>query len=120
MHFDAVGAGTNGFAPVPLFDRNGQPAVDENGQMLTQMGQVEFNETGLKKVAEIANGHYYRAADTESLEHIYNDIDKLEKSTVTFKKYQQYRDLYPWLVAAGFALIALEMVLEQTVWRRLP
>jgi len=28
--------------------------------------------------------------------------------------------LYPWFLTAGFALVALEMVLSQTVWRRLP
>ena len=121
VHFYAIGAGTNGVAPVPVFDeRTGQPMVDENGQPVLRMERVEFNETGLKKVAEIADGKYYRAADTESLENIYADIDKLEKSTVQYKKYQQYHDLYPWFLAAGFALLGLELLLAQTVWRSLP
>ena len=49
-----------------------------------------------------------------------NDIDKLEKSTVKYKKTQEYTDLYPWFLKAGLALVSLELVLAQTVWRRLP
>ena len=56
---------------------------------------VQFNETGLKEVAKIADGQFFRATDTKSLEQIFRDIDKLEKSTVSVKKYQQYRDLFP-------------------------
>jgi len=117
----AIGAGTNGMAPVPLFDeRTGLPQVDQNGQTVLQMEPVEFNETGLKNVAQIAGGHYYRAADTDSLRNIFKDIDKLEKSTVQYKRTQEYEDLYPWFLRAGFALVALGMTLGQTVWRRLP
>ena len=117
----AIGAGTNGTAPVPLFDqRTGQPAVDESGHVVLQMQHVEFNETGLKSVAQIAGGHYYRAADTESLKNIFAEIDKLEKSTVQYKKYQEYSDLFPWFLMAGFALTGLEMALSQTLWRKLP
>ena len=53
--FLRIGAGTNGVAPVPVFDqRTGQPLVDENGNRVLRMERVEFDETGLKKVAEIA------------------------------------------------------------------
>jgi Ca-activated chloride channel family protein len=117
----AIGAGTNGEAPVPLFDqRTGQPMVDQNGQTVLQMQPVEFDETGLKNVAAIAGGHYYRAADTDSLRNIFADIDKLEKTTVEYKKTLQFHDLYPWFLMAGFAMIGTEMLLGQTVWRRLP
>ena len=117
----AIGAGTNGMAPCPVFDpRTGRPVVDENGHAVLQMEPTQFNETGLKEVARIADGHYYRAADTESLKNIFADIDKLEKSTVRYKRTMEYHDLYPVLLTAGFALIALEMVLGQTIWRRLP
>ena len=44
----------------------------------------------------------------------------MEKSTVELTKYRQYRDLFPWILAAGFALLALELILSQTAWRKLP
>ena len=117
----AIGAGTNGVAPVPIFDdRTGQPKLDENGHVQLEMEPVEFNETGLKNVAQIAGGHFYRAADTQSLKNIFSEIDKLEKTTVQYKKTEDYTDLFPWFLKAGFALIALEIVLSQTVWRKIP
>lgn len=117
----AIGAGTTGVAPVPVFDsRTGQPATDMFGRRMYQNEHVEFNEEGLKKVADIAAGKFYRATDTRSLENIYADIDKLEKSTVEMTQYRQYRDLFPWFLCAGFGLLALESVLAQTIWRRLP
>jgi Ca-activated chloride channel family protein len=71
-------------------------------------------------VSEIAGGRFYRAVDTEALKSIFAEIDKLEKSTVQYKKYQEYTDLYPLFVSVGLALVAIEMVMGQTVLRRLP
>ena len=117
----AIGAGTNGVAPVPIFDeQTGRPALDMFGHQVFRDMQVEFNETGLKKVAEIARGQYFRAADTGSLEDIYGQIDKLEKSTVEMTQYRQYRDLFPWLLGSGFGLLGLQTALAQSVWRKLP
>lgn len=108
----AIGAGSRGLAPFPF--------MDPFGRTVYQNVNVEFNEAGLKKVADIAEGKFYRATDTRSLENIYGEIDRLEKTTVELTKYRQYRDLFPWFVGAGSALLFLEMVLGQTLWRRLP
>src|SRR5207248_1036830 len=115
----AIGAGTNGMAPVPVFDQNGQPAKDMLGRTVYQEERVQFNEEGLKKVAQIANGQFYYAGDTASLRNVFGQIDKMEKSKVELTQYKQYRDLFPWLLGAGFALLALEVVLAQTAWRKL-
>jgi Ca-activated chloride channel family protein len=96
IHFYAIGAGINGIAPTPVFNaQTGKPITDMFGNILYQNQQVHFNEAGLKEVAQIADGQFYRATDTKSLEQIFNDIDKFEKTTVSVKKYQQYRDLFP-------------------------
>ena len=108
----AIGAGTNGVAPCPGTDMFGNKGY--------QMVQVHFNEEGLKKVAQIAGGQYYRAADTKSLENIFASIDKMEKSTVELTQFKQYRDLFPWFIVTGCALLALETLLAQTLWRKLP
>ena len=90
------------------------------GNIMYQNQRVEFNETGLKEVARIADGQFFRATDTKSLEQIFHDIDKLEKTTVAVKKYQQYNDLFPVCIMAGSALLLAQVLLSQTIWKKLP
>jgi Ca-activated chloride channel family protein len=120
IKFYAIGIGTNGVAPVPAPGPDGHALTDAAGNVIYERGQVHFNEVGLREVARIADGKVYRATDTHSLESIYADIDKLEKTTVSTKKYQQYRDLFPQCIAAGCGLLIAQIVLGQTTWRRLP
>jgi Ca-activated chloride channel family protein len=82
--------------------------------------KVDVDEPTLKHIAEVARGQFYRATDGKSLEQIFQEIDKLEKSKVELSQYKQYRDWFPWFLASGFAVIALQAVLGETVWRRLP
>jgi Ca-activated chloride channel family protein len=121
VHFYAIGAGINGIAPTPVFNaQTGKPITDMFGNILYQNQQVHFNEAGLKEVAQIADGQFYRATDTKSLEQIFSDIDKFEKTTVSVKKYQQYRDLFPICIAAGLSLLVAQLLLSQTIWKKLP
>src|SRR5947209_7085141 len=119
IHFYAIGAGINGIAPAPIFTNRG-PLTDALGNILYENQRVEFNETGLKEVAKIADGKFFRATDTQSLEQIFNDIEKLEKSTVSVKKYQQYRDLFPLCLMGGCGVLLAQMLLSQTIWKKLP
>ena len=76
IHFYAIGAGINGIAPAPIFTQRG-PMTDMLGNLVYQNQRVEFNEAGLREVAKIADGQFFRATDTQSLEQIYNGIDQL-------------------------------------------
>jgi Ca-activated chloride channel homolog len=121
IHFYAIGAGINGVAPTPVFNpQNGKPMTDMFGNVVYQNQRVHFNEAGLKEVSRIADGQFFRATDTKSLEQIFGDIDKLEKTTVSVKKYQQYRDLFPACIMAGLGLLIAQLVLSQTIWKKLP
>jgi Ca-activated chloride channel family protein len=121
IHLYAVGAGINGFAPYPIFDpRSGKPLTDVDGNVLYERQRVTFNESGLREVAQIAGGRFFRATDIKSLEEIYADIDKMEKSTVTVNKFQQYRDLFPTCIMAGCGLLLAQIILSQTIWKKLP
>jgi Ca-activated chloride channel homolog len=121
IHLYAIGAGINGIAPTPVFNpQTGKPITDMFGNVMYQNQRVHFNESGLKEVARIADGQFYRATDTQSLERIFADIDKLEKTTVSVKKYQQYRDLFPLCIATGLGLLIAQLLLSQTIWKKLP
>ncbi len=108
-----IGAGTNGPVPFPT-------GRDLFGNTSYRMVDFPLDAETLEKVASITGGKFYRATDIDSLEGIYNEIDQLEKTTFEIKKYSQYRDLFPWFLGAGCALLALHLILSQTVWRKLP
>ena len=119
IHFYAIGAGINGVAPAPVYNGRGF-VTDLSGNILYQNQPVHFNEAGLKEMARIADGKFFRATDTESLENIFSDIDKLEKSTVTVHKFQHYRDLFPACIMAGCGVLLAQILLSQTLWKKLP
>ncbi len=107
-----IGAGTEGEAPFPL--------TNQFGRTVYRNVLVKFDEKTLQDIAAMTSGQYFRATDTNSLRSIFGEIDKLEKSKVEVEKTAQYRDLFMWFLIPGIACLALEILLSQTVWRRLP
>ncbi len=107
-----VGIGMRGQAPMP--------ARDMFGRKVYQMVAVDIDEDTLQKVADKTGGKYYRADNAEKFRQIYAEIDKLEKTEATVNKYTEFKELFPWFATAGLALLLLELVLGQTIFRRLP
>jgi Ca-activated chloride channel family protein len=107
-----IGAGTRGDAPVPVRDAFGRTRL--------QTMKVEIDEEVLREVASATGGQSFRATDTDSLEKIYAAINQLETTTRKLKKYQQYDELYLWFLGPGIGLLLLELILNQTRFRRLP
>jgi Ca-activated chloride channel family protein len=107
-----IGIGLRGMAPMPVF---------MNGQKVgyRQM-PVDIDEDTLQKIADKTGGKYYRADNAERFQQIYAEIDKLEKTEAIINKYAQFNELFPWFVSCGLALLLVEVVLGQTVFRRLP
>jgi len=107
-----VGIGLRGEAPMP--------ARDMFGRKVYQMVPVDVDEDTLQKIADMTGGKYYRADNAEKFQQIYDEIDKLEKTEASVKKYTQFDELFPWFIAGGLALLLIELVLGQTIFRRLP
>ena len=82
--------------------------------------KVEIDEKMMGDIATATGGQYFRATDTDSLVKIYGAINQLEKTTRKLKKYQQYDELFLWFLVPGLGLLLLEMILNQTFFRRLP
>ncbi len=108
-----IGAGTRGTAPYPMRSTGGR-------LMGYQNIPVQFDEEALKEIASISGGEYFRATDTASLEDIFGEIDKLEKSKVEIEKVAQYTDWFHWFILLGVTVLTGEVLLSQTIWRRLP
>lgn len=107
-----IGVGTRGTAPFPQ--------TDVFGNKRYVPVEVDIDDEMLKKVAEKTGGKYYRADSTDTLRGIYADIDRLERSDVEVRKFMRYEELYAWCIVPGLALVLLELMLANTVWRRLP
>ena len=78
-------------------------------------------DTGtLTKIAQTADGHFYRATNTAELKQIYKDIDILEKSKMEVKRFSKRYEAYqPFALAAVLSLL-LEILLRITWFRRIP
>jgi Ca-activated chloride channel family protein len=107
-----IGAGSDG--PVPY------PVRTPFGSIQYQLVEFDTDISTLKKIAAATSGQFFRAADGQSLVKIFRDIDRMEKSKAEVTKISLYKDLFPWFVSAAFALICVELLLSQTLWRRLP
>ncbi|HUN81097.1 MAG TPA: VWA domain-containing protein [Phycisphaerae bacterium] len=103
---------------------------------------VTVDEESLRKVAESTGGKYFRAKDVSSLREIYTEIDHLERSAVDETRYYLFEELAynwahwgPWRLSEHFqigtfrtpppllvalALLALELILAHTRFRRIP
>jgi Ca-activated chloride channel homolog len=115
-----IGAGTRGIAPFPQFNRNGQQRRDMFGKPMYGRVQVEFDEETLKEIASMTGGKYFRATNTDSLEAIYDEINRLEKTEAEVDQYEQFDEWFMYLLAPGSILALLHLLLRYTLWRRLP
>src|SRR5271154_69097 len=109
-----IGVSKNGTAPMPV-GKN-----PYTGETVYQDMPVDVDETTLQKIAQTTGGKYYRADTTEHFQQIYADIDKLEKTEATISKYTEYKELFPWFVLSGSVLLLIEILLAQTIFRKLP
>ena len=76
--------------------------------------------TALKQIAEETGGFFREATDAASLSAIYKEIDKMEKSDVESVKYVDYKEAFLPFALVGLMLIVAEVLLSQTVFRKLP
>ena len=107
-----IGVGVRGMAPIPV--------RDEAGNMHLIMDKVDVDEKTLQTVAAATGGTFYRATDTDSLEKIYDQINRLEKTAQTVQKFEHYDELYSWALIPAVALLGFGLLLQHTRMRRLP
>jgi Ca-activated chloride channel homolog len=83
-------------------------------------GGMELDERTLKGLAQMTGGRYFRANNAEALREVYEVIGKLETSEIESERYMDYREWFTPFALAALALLALEVMLANTVFRRLP
>jgi len=107
-----IGAGSKGMVPYPTKDMFGNTVYSRV--------KIEIDENTLKKIADKTDARYYRATDTESLRNIYDEIDELEKTLIEEKGYTEYKELFHLFLIPALLLLLLEIVMKNTLLRRIP
>ena len=116
-----VGIGIEKPCYMPAFDpATGKLKLDGNGNVIPTLLLQPANYSVLGKMAELSHGKFYRATNHRELQTIYNQIDQLEKTEVKIKRYATYEPLYQWPLLAAISLLALEIILANTRYRRVP
>jgi Ca-activated chloride channel family protein len=108
-----VGVGSQGMVPYPV--QNPYTGQEEIVSM-----KVDLDETTLKEIADRTNGKYFRATDADTLRLIFKQIDELEKSEITVKKWSRYTEKFPQMVMMSLLLLGIWLVLNETVMRKIP
>jgi Ca-activated chloride channel family protein len=116
-----IGIGIEEPCQMPLFDpATGKLKLDPNGDVIPALTLQPANYEVLDRMATLSNAKFYRAINRRQLQSIYDDIDRLEKTEVKLRQFTTYRPLFQWPLFAAFGLLALETVLANTRFRRVP
>ena len=116
-----IGIGIEAQCNMPKFDpMTGNFILDANGNIIPTLLLQPANYSVLGKMADVSGGHFFRATSQRELQNIYNQIDRLEKSRVQQRRFATYELLFGWPLLAALALLALESLLVNTRYRRVP
>jgi len=106
-----IGVGTNGTAPYPMQTYAGTQYVNV---------PVEIDEKTLTEIAGTTNGNYFRATSNSKLKEVYQEIDKLEKTKLNVKEFSKREEEYQVFAWIAFFCILLELLLRNSVLKKIP
>lgn len=98
-----IGVGSRGYADYPV-----QTPFGTRYQKM----EVEIDEALLQQIAELTGGHYFRAVDNTSLQQVYGEIDKLEKSKIETREHSKRDEVFMSWAMAALVLIGIELLLR--------
>lgn len=108
-----IGVGTRGkaYSPVEIYP---------DGSFRYDFVPVEIDEQSLGKIAEMTGGKYFRATDEKALAHIYEEIDRLEKTRTKVTEHSRHKEEYAPFLIAGVGLLLLALLLDNSLLRTTP
>jgi Ca-activated chloride channel family protein len=107
-----IGVGSEGEVPCLVDD----PQV---GRRYVQI-QADFDEAGLRKIAESTGARYFRAADAGGFAKAFSEIDALEKTEIESRVRTLYTEKFGQALLPAGLLVGFELLLAGTRLRRIP
>jgi Ca-activated chloride channel homolog len=107
-----IGAGSADVAKFPI--------RDAFGRITYTTIPVDIDNDALQKIADIGGGKFFRAADYDTLKHVYAEINKLETTKAAVKHFHHVKEYFTWALYPGLLFLGLEIALAHTRLRRVP
>jgi Ca-activated chloride channel family protein len=107
-----IGIGTEGVAPIPV----------ASGPLGVQYANlpVHIDDALLTQIADATGGRYFRATTAAAVDSVYAEIDRLEKSKVSVRRYTEYTPQHLPLVLFAAIFLTIEWVMRASRWGRVP
>jgi len=106
-----IGVGTSGIINIPVQTPLG---------IQYQQVQSDFDPKSLQDIANLTGGKYYNATDNTKLRRIYQAIDQLEKTKISVQQYSKKEEQFYVFSLLAFLFLVFEVILRNTVFRRIP
>lgn len=113
----AIGIGSYGPVPVPIRVQN---PITGNVETVYQNIRADLDDAMLTSIATRTGGEYFRATDERALAGVFETIDELEKSRLGAPPELLVDEHWFLPLAVGLALLALSLLMGETLWMRLP
>ena len=99
---------------------SGEVPMPVSGPFGQQIVRVPFtlNVEQLTQIAEMTGGQFFRATDDQSLEKIYHQIDKMERTKIEVAETHYFDELAQYLMIPALGLLLLAFALENS-WLRI-
>jgi Ca-activated chloride channel family protein len=112
----SIGIGRDGEAQLPVV------IEDAFGRKIKRYRPMhsKVNEELLGRMASETGGRFWRATTTQSLQTVFQAIDRLEKSKVEVNQYTKYKELFQSVLKWGVMLFLLGFFLQAVAYRRNP
>jgi Ca-activated chloride channel homolog len=103
-----VGSGTGAEILDPLTQ---QPRTDNKGNVIL----TKLNEKELMDLATAGGGQYQLLADTDdAVDRLSAAISGMEQKSITDNAFINYRNFFPWFLAAALILLVVEFLIPET------
>jgi len=102
-----IGAGKDGLVPFPIMDDQ----QHKTGRYVWRASDLD--EEALRQIANQTGGHFFRAAETNTIESAFRAIDKAQKIEFQAKSYLVTTELFAWFAAPALLALALSALLAR-------
>lgn len=106
-----IGVGSTGWALMKVKDAYGRERAVRR--------MVSLDEALLRKIADSTGGQYFNVQDPEGLDKAMTQIDEMERTTIERETYEEYNELFLWLLAPSLGLILVGAGLNVVIAKRI-